>query len=698
MEGDTMSRRHVRAGAPVALVALICGLVATATPAAAAIAWTPNALALAQSMMQDPTQVTSATLTRPTSTATSAAIADAPLSFFPTNGGTFGILSTGDARQADWPNANFPDTAPLDGSPSPGERSTVWSFSPTRGSAFDTTILRINLNLVATAQQNCLLLDFAFYSEEYAEFVGTVFNDAFLAQLDTDSWSVASGGAITAPGNFAFEPNTSPPRPVSVNASGPLSMSLANAAGTTYDGATPLLQAATPATPGPHSLYLSIFDSADARFDSSVFVDNIRWIRVQDPATQCTPGAVPYNEPPTAEANGPYEVDEGSSVSLDATGSSDPEGGALSYEWVLDAALEGSLDDPTLAAPTFTGDDDSTGKVELTVFDPEGQPGTDTATITVLNVAPTVNDVTAPSGTVPVGTSVDVSAAFTDPGTFDTHEYEIDWGDGSTPSTGPASGGTATDAHTYASPGNYTVTVTITDDDGGSDTGTATVAVASVGPDPAFLVIDEDSIDNGSMPNRFSASAVNDDIARLGQRRVLRYFENNVGRTITLHTGQVGDEGWFALKTIPKSWTSAGPTSDGLRNYLAAGPGLGTGSNPERWLDKIPDVTPLRATGLEMLEGRTVCAVVYDSDISMNYGPLNGSLKGDNLGIVAFEVNVGGVSRLTGYSSSSLPKVSLTIRDATATCGGPLALFTDAPAPRSSSEPFDVDPTKPAKY
>jgi hypothetical protein len=96
----------------VALVALICGLVATATPAAAAIAWTPNALALAQSMMQDPTQVTSATLTRPTSTATSAAIADAPLSFFPTNGGTFGILSTGDARQADWPNANFPDTAP----------------------------------------------------------------------------------------------------------------------------------------------------------------------------------------------------------------------------------------------------------------------------------------------------------------------------------------------------------------------------------------------------------------------------------------------------------------------------------------------------------------------------------------------------------------------------------------------------------
>ena len=71
---------------------------------------------------------------------------------------------------------------------------------------------------------------------------------------------------------------------------------------------------------------------------------------------------------------------------------------------------------------------------------------------------------------------------------------------------------------------------------------------------------------------------------------------------------------------------------------MSAGNGLGSGSNPEKWLDKEPNVTPLRATGLKLLIGKSVCAVVYKSDVSMNYGPLNGSLKGDNLGTVAFKV------------------------------------------------------------
>ena len=41
--------------------------------------------------------------------------------------------------------------------------------------------------------------------------------------------------------------------------------------------------------------------------------------------------------------------------------------------------------------------------------------------------------------------------------------------------------------------------------------------------------------------------------------------------------------------------------SDRLRNFLAAGPGLGgedAGGDREALLDKVPDVTPLRATGL----------------------------------------------------------------------------------------------------
>jgi hypothetical protein len=94
-----------------------------------------------------------------------------------------------------------------------------------------------------------------------------------------------------------------------------------------------------------------------------------------------------------------------------------------------------------------------------------------------------------------------------------------------------------------------------------------------------------------------------------------------------------------------------------------------------------------------MLIGKTVCAVVYDSDISINYGPLNGSLKGATLGIVAFTVT--NVVRLTGYSSSSLPKVTLTIVDADEACGATQTLFLDAPVPKSSSTVFDVKPNEP---
>ena len=119
-----------------------------------------------------------------------------------------------------------------------------------------------------------------------------------------------------------------------------------------------------------------------------------------------------------------------------------------------------------------------------------------------------------------------------------------------------------------------------------------------------FLLIDEESIDNGTPPNNFSETDVNDQLASLDQRSTLRYFQQNIGRQIDLFSGEVGDEGWFAIKTIPNSWIQAGPTSTGTENFLRAAPGLGGGDDdPEKYLDKIPDITPLRATGLRMLVG-----------------------------------------------------------------------------------------------
>ncbi len=68
-----------------------------------------------------------------------------------------------------------------------------------------------------------------------------------------------------------------------------------------------------------------------------------------------------------------------------------------------------------------------------------------------------------------------------------------------------------------------------------------------------FLLIDEESISKDGEPNSFSEVDVNEDIAQIGLRTQLPFFAANVGETITLHTGEVGDEGWFALKAVPDS-------------------------------------------------------------------------------------------------------------------------------------------------
>ena len=206
------------------------------------------------------------------------------------------------------------------------------------------------------------------------------------------------------------------------------------------------------------------------------------------------------------------------------------------------------------------------------------------------------------------------------------------------------------------------------------------------------LVIDEDSIGNGISPNFFPGPDVNDDIADIGLRDLLPAFSGlNVGKKYDLHTGEVGDEGWFAFTSVPESWGE-----DGLLNFVEAGPGLGSpdaDGDREALLDKVPNVTPLRATGLAALKGKQVCAVVFDSDISINYDdPLNASLKGANLGVVALEVL--DVTARTDGSSSSLPKVTVKVLDASQICQQSLILFEDAPIPTSSSEPLDVIPSE----
>jgi hypothetical protein len=264
----------------------VAGLMSIAVAVYAAIVPVTNdsagAATLAAALSANPALVTGASFESPAPPGvTPNAVETTPLGGFPTNGSTFAILTTGDAQLAD--DANLSDSSGLDfngGSRFDGPHS--------RGNTdYDVNVLRINLNVPETS--NCLTLDFKFFSEEFPEFVNMGFNDAFIAELDASTWTT-NNNVILAPNNFAFD---NAGQVVSINSSGALTMTAANAAGTTYDGATPLLSASTPITPGPHTLYLSIFDQGDQIYDSAAFVDNLVVGFVPDPQNNCVPGAQP---------------------------------------------------------------------------------------------------------------------------------------------------------------------------------------------------------------------------------------------------------------------------------------------------------------------------------------------------------------------------------------------------------------------
>ena len=122
------------------------------------------------------------------------------------------------------------------------------------------------------------------------------------------------------------------------------------------------------------------------------------------------------NQPPVAHATAnPTSGLTPLAVSFDGSGSSDSEGGTLTYEWDLDG--DGAYDDSTAANPTYTYDTSGDYQVGLRVTD--GQGASDTfdqpLTISAGNTAPTAT-IDSPSSTTTwkVGDNISFSGSATD--------------------------------------------------------------------------------------------------------------------------------------------------------------------------------------------------------------------------------------------------------------------------------------------
>jgi Bacterial Ig-like domain len=256
---------------------LVCGLALAALPASANAAVTPDRTAgdLATAMSSS-AGVAGADFTALPPNGNPAGVANSPFSDFPQAGTSFAILSSGDAVHVD--PAATADAGENGGTDPGGPRAGVNDLNT------------LHVNLAVPESANCALVSFRFLTDEEP---GADFNDGFIAELDTDDWSIVPAAGtdpsrIEAPNNFAFDANGDV---ISVNSPGSASLTPEGATNTGLANGTARLTAATPVTPGAHSLYLSVFDYGDDVVDSAVLLDDLHL--ENRAAGDCTAGVVP---------------------------------------------------------------------------------------------------------------------------------------------------------------------------------------------------------------------------------------------------------------------------------------------------------------------------------------------------------------------------------------------------------------------
>jgi len=99
----------------------------------------------------------------------------------------------------------------------------------------------------------------------------------------------------------------------------------------------------------------------------------------------CMVGVCTFNEPPVADANGPYLTSIDTATLLDSTGTFDPDGDDLIYQW--STTSDCTFDDATLVGPQITCPETGIFDVSLTVTDPFGESDTDITSIVIYDPA-----------------------------------------------------------------------------------------------------------------------------------------------------------------------------------------------------------------------------------------------------------------------------------------------------------------------
>ncbi len=200
------------------------------------------------------------------------------------------------------------------------------------------------------------------------------------------------------------------------------------------------------------------------------------------------------NEPPMASAGSNQTVDEGATVILDGSGTTDPDiatGDTLTYSWAQTSGTTVTLNDTSAISPTFTAPvrqtmTDGGLAFTLTVTDSENETSTATVTISVTNLPPTAGATVVGGTVVNEGEEVtlDGSGSSGLPGDGRTYAWTQTSGTDVTLNDATAISPTFTaPVRLTADDEELVFSLTVRDAAGGSNTVTVTISVTNLPPE-----------------------------------------------------------------------------------------------------------------------------------------------------------------------------------------------------------------------
>ncbi|MEC5126878.1 autotransporter-associated beta strand repeat-containing protein [Verrucomicrobiales bacterium BCK34] len=365
---------------------------------------------------------------------------------------------------------------------------------------------------------------------------------------------------------------------------------------------------------------------------------------------------------PVAHAGGPYTIDEGDSLTLNGSASSDADvvpADTLIYTWTVNGVAQAPTTANTLtltwAELSAIGvNDDGTYNASVHVSDGTNSDASATTTITVENVAPALGAV-AITNVNENGTAT-LSGTITDPGTQDTFTLVVDWGDGSGAQTYTYAAGTTTfsETHQYlddnptgSAADNYSVNLTLTDDDGGQDLGNATVTVTNVAPTlGAVTMTNVDENGTSTLTGTITDPGTQDTFTLVvdwGDGSPLETFTYLAGTTTFSETHQYLDDN---------------PTGSNQDDYTVTltltddDSGVGLGSSTVTVTNVDPVVTGLTVTpsadenGIVTVSGTVTDPGTLDTfTLTIDWDKVNGTEGAAQvIALGATDINAGGVS------------------------------------------------------